>query len=375
MNKKIKNNMRNTLKDGTSKMNLIEKKQKEGCILKKSLIERMSENLDVSFEQEVYFSLEEFKEEISNLFSYNIMNLPLKSSGLVSLSNSENELSNNSGCFCGIFNQTTENIVSLLYKNLSVKSQSLVTNILCSDLENPASSPFESFFGLKITSKSFLRNYNNSFLTFSSSRNLSSLSFDVDDDIVTPFSEASCILQSCFNMLFCERYKEGVKNFFDRSSIFQHLQNLPDHNSCSFESGLAMTNFSVCNNEFIYFNSHDIKDDNKIFKSFDLQIIVFIFEIQNDGNCLLNISLNAIDLWTSIFGNSSYYQFKFDNHTLEKRAFNWTQVPSSTQVVMVELNWSDANDLAEMDLLVTVPSQEPAGDKSSTLHFTAELGE
>ena len=272
MNNKIKNNKMNN---------------------KISLIEGMNENSDVSCEQEVYFSLEEFKEEISNLFSYNIMNLPLKSSGLISLSNSENELSNNSGCFCGIFNQIIENIVSLLYKNLSVKSQSLVTNILCSDLENPASSPFESFFGLKITSKSFLRNYNNSFLTFSSSRNLSSLSFDVDDDIVTPFSETSCILQSCFNMLFCEGDKEGVKNFFDRSPIFQHLQNLPDHNSCSLESRLAMANFSVCNNELINFNSHGVKDDNKIFKSFVLQI-VFIFEIQNDGNCFLNIKLGLI---------------------------------------------------------------------------------
>ncbi|MBU4070439.1 MAG: hypothetical protein KJ646_05645, partial [Nanoarchaeota archaeon] len=106
------------------------------------------------------------------------------------------------------------------------------------------------------------------------------------------------------------------------------------------------------------------------------------FEIQNDGNCLLNISLNATDLWTSIFGNSSYYQYKIDNKTGEEGSFNWdlsdidwTQVPNSNQIVIVKLNWSDATDSAEMDLLVTVPPQESAGDKSSTLHFTAELGE
>jgi len=82
-----------------------------------------------------------------------------------------------------------------------------------------------------------------------------------------------------------------------------------------------------------------------------------------------------------IFNNSVYavkdvQVFKsFDNNILEKRAFNWTQVPNFTQIVIVEFNWSDANDSAEMDLLVTVPSQESAGDKSSTLHFTADLGE
>jgi len=106
------------------------------------------------------------------------------------------------------------------------------------------------------------------------------------------------------------------------------------------------------------------------------------FEIQNDGNCFLNISLNATDLWTSIFGNSSYYQFKVDNKTGEQGSFNWTTsqtswhyVPNSTEAAIFGFNWSDATDLAEMDLLVTLPSQEPAGDKSSTLHFTADLGE
>ena len=38
MNKKIKNNMRNTLKDGTSKMNLIEKMKKENCKQDKPMI-------------------------------------------------------------------------------------------------------------------------------------------------------------------------------------------------------------------------------------------------------------------------------------------------------------------------------------------------
>ena len=111
-----------------------------------------------------FFDVDE-RGSIVNLFSYRVMNLPSKSSDLVSLSNLENEFSKDSGLSCGVLNQTIENIVSLLYECSSVKSQSLVTNILCSDIENLASSPFESCFGLKIASKSPLRNCNNSFLT------------------------------------------------------------------------------------------------------------------------------------------------------------------------------------------------------------------
>ena len=104
--------------------------------------------------------------------------------------------------------------------------------------------------------------------------------------------------------------------------------------------------------------------------------------LQNDGNCMLNITLNATDLWNSIPGNSSYFQFKIDNNSAENYSFNWglsntswAQVFNNSQMVIVEINWSDTTDSAEIDFLVTVPNQEPPGNKSSVIYFTGSLAE
>ncbi|MCK4553039.1 LamG domain-containing protein [Candidatus Pacearchaeota archaeon] len=106
------------------------------------------------------------------------------------------------------------------------------------------------------------------------------------------------------------------------------------------------------------------------------------FELQNDGNCLLNVSINATDLWTAVSNPSDYFKYKIDNKSGEAGAFNWLQsqidwqqIPATEATSIVELNWSNSMDIAEIDLNVTVPSQEVAGDKSSTVYFIASLGE
>ncbi|MBU2052741.1 MAG: hypothetical protein KJ721_00700 [Nanoarchaeota archaeon] len=106
------------------------------------------------------------------------------------------------------------------------------------------------------------------------------------------------------------------------------------------------------------------------------------FLIQNDGNCFTNVSINASNLWTSVANPSDYFKYKIDNKSGEEGSFNWlqsntiwTQVPNTTQLAIAEFNWSDATDSAEIDLLVTAPAAEGAGDKSSTVYFTASLGE
>ena len=82
--------------------------------------------------------------------SLNSIRNPSKSSGFdLSLSSLEKEFISDSILRCGTLNQTIENILSL---ENSTKSSSLVTNTLCSDLENSASLPFESPFGFKTTS-------------------------------------------------------------------------------------------------------------------------------------------------------------------------------------------------------------------------------
>ena len=60
-----------------------------------------------------------------------------------------------------------------------------------------------------------------------------------------------------------------VKDFFDAHSSMEHLQNLPDHNSCALESRSPTANFAVRNNVFVDFNSHTINNDNPLFKSYD----------------------------------------------------------------------------------------------------------
>ena len=106
------------------------------------------------------------------------------------------------------------------------------------------------------------------------------------------------------------------------------------------------------------------------------------FLLQNDGNCFVNVTINATNLWTSVSNPSDYFKYKIDNKSGEEGAFNWlqskinwTQVPSDDEMSIAKLNWSDAKDVAEIDLNISVPSQEGAGDKSSTVYFTASLGE
>ncbi|MFH1151871.1 MAG: hypothetical protein V1788_01970, partial [Nanoarchaeota archaeon] len=107
------------------------------------------------------------------------------------------------------------------------------------------------------------------------------------------------------------------------------------------------------------------------------------FSLQNNGNCFANISINATQLWNTMASNSDYYKFKADNISGEEGAFDWlksltswNQMPLTGQsVAIVALNFSDSKNSVEVDLLVTVPNQEPWGDRESTVSFEAKLGE
>ena len=81
-------------------------------------------------------------------------------------------------------------------------------------------------------------------------------------------NKTSCILQGCFDVSRSER-REIFNNFVNTGSGFQHFENLPDHDSCSFESRLSMTDFTVCNNIFINFGSHGNFIKEVLFKYFD----------------------------------------------------------------------------------------------------------
>ena len=55
------------------------------------------------------------------------------------------------------------------------------------------------------------------------------------------------------------------------------------------------------------------------------------FLLQNDGNCMLNVSINATDLWTSVSNPTDYFKYKIDNKSGEDGSFDWVQSKTSWQ--------------------------------------------
>ena len=201
-----------------------------------------------------------------NSFSFSVTDCPSKSVDFDFFSsNLENESSKDSGLFCGILSHTTENILPFEKIIGSVKSASFVTNTRFSDFERSASLPFTNPSGAIITLyPSDLRNFSSLLLTFSSKRNLG-LKGDADGDIISSSCKVCSVMQSSLDMLFSQG-RETFYNFLGCHAPFQHLQNLPNHDSRALESGLAVTNFTVGDYIFAYFDSHDTIRKNEIFK-------------------------------------------------------------------------------------------------------------
>jgi len=109
------------------------------------------------------------------------------------------------------------------------------------------------------------------------------------------------------------------------------------------------------------------------------------FILENTGNCLVNVSHNATQLWVEGPTESSDYKIKVDNNTLdgELGAFNWLNsitswinVSLTGQVLLMnDLNFTDSKDSVEIDIYVRSPQDESPGDKSSTIIFEPVLSE
>jgi len=101
------------------------------------------------------------------------------------------------------------------------------------------------------------------------------------------------------------------------------------------------------------------------------------FEIQNDGNVRVNVTINATDLFSTASNPTANYRFAA-NTSSEGTCFDtgssttaWTNMPSTATRFLTYLNFTDSCDLAEVEIEVTVPANEPAGAKSSTVTFLA----
>ncbi|MBU0894873.1 MAG: S8 family serine peptidase [Nanoarchaeota archaeon] len=114
------------------------------------------------------------------------------------------------------------------------------------------------------------------------------------------------------------------------------------------------------------------------------------FLLENIGNCFVNVSINATNLWLTQLNPSDYFRYKVDDYTGppdETGSFNWflsqtawAQVPVfvDSELAISHFNWSSATDNAEVDLSITVPGvseNEGVGGRQSLITFTALLDE
>jgi hypothetical protein len=108
------------------------------------------------------------------------------------------------------------------------------------------------------------------------------------------------------------------------------------------------------------------------------------FVIENDGTVNVNITISATDLWSTQTNPSIYYQYKVDNVTSsgENDSFDnvlstmtYANMPSVAETFLVALNYTNATDSAEIDINITVPTDEGPLVRESTVTFTASLGE
>ena len=103
------------------------------------------------------------------------------------------------------------------------------------------------------------------------------------------------------------------------------------------------------------------------------------FIIQNDGSVVVNITINATNLWsgTGSSNPSIYYRFQSaENETgsvpsASDLVTEWTNVPLNPIKFATRLNYTDSSDSLKGHLYVLVPSDEPAGPKSSIVTFIA----
>ena len=107
------------------------------------------------------------------------------------------------------------------------------------------------------------------------------------------------------------------------------------------------------------------------------------FTVGNDGTVNINLTINATDLFTgtSAANPSSFYQFNATlnetgsvvNATVDFPSTTFTNMPAtgSPATLATRLKFANANDLLNIHINITVPSDEPAGAKSSTITVTA----
>lgn len=100
------------------------------------------------------------------------------------------------------------------------------------------------------------------------------------------------------------------------------------------------------------------------------------FRGENTGNIYVNITLNATALFSSVNMNTSNYQFRIaenesNSFSLALSSLSWTDMTLKTSAFhLVNLSWENIKNDFLVDLNISLPYDESAGLKASTIQFT-----
>ena len=102
--------------------------------------------------------------------------------------------------------------------------------------------------------------------------------------------------------------------------------------------------------------------------------------LENIGNVFADVTFNGTWLFDGAAAGTFYYQFAADNTTGEPGSFNssasqitFVNVDESEQTYLVEFNYSDSRDEAELEINLTIPGAEPPGTKQSIITLFATI--
>ncbi len=102
---------------------------------------------------------------------------------------------------------------------------------------------------------------------------------------------------------------------------------------------------------------------------------------ENTGNIQLNISINATALFSSVAMNKSNYQFRIaenesDSFSVALSSTSWANMSTSTSAFhLVNLSWQSIKNDFLLHLNLSLPFDEPAGLKSSSILLTVTSNE
>ncbi|MCK5630142.1 MAG: hypothetical protein KAI26_05975, partial [Nanoarchaeota archaeon] len=103
------------------------------------------------------------------------------------------------------------------------------------------------------------------------------------------------------------------------------------------------------------------------------------FIIRNDGDVFADITINAsAALWVAQPLGTKYFQFKAADRN-EPGSFNtsgspttWNNISLNIALAIKQLDYNNVHDTAVIDILMEVPTDEPAGAKTADINFHAK---